>query len=93
MEERSQQGKNVCAGCSLNIPARSTSYKHNLFWKKLLNHVTKLDLMHLLPGIHNIYKIQWIWNWKHAVLHLNLTVGDQSKSKRINKQYQRCNKN
>lgn len=67
MEARSQQGKNVCAGCSLNIPARSTSDKHDLFWKKLLNHVTKLDLMHLLPGIHNIYKIQWIWNWKHSV--------------------------
>lgn len=58
MEERSQQGKNVCAGCSVNIPARSTSYKHDLFWKKLLNHITKPDLMHLLPGIHNICKIQ-----------------------------------
>lgn len=67
MEERSQQGENVCAGCSLNIPAISTSYKHDLFWKKLLNHVTKLDLMCLLPGIHNIYKIEWIWNWKHSV--------------------------
>lgn len=58
MEERSQQGKNVCAGFSVNIPIRSTSYKHDLFWKNLLNHVTKLDLMHLLPGIHDIYKIQ-----------------------------------
>lgn len=54
MEERSQQGKNVCAGFSVNIPTRSTSYKHDLFWKNLLNRITKPDLMHLLPRIHDI---------------------------------------
>lgn len=43
MEERSQQGKNVCAGLSVSIPIRGTSYKQDLFWKNVLNHVTKLE--------------------------------------------------